>query len=64
MALRDGLPVTASATALFMLAAQRQIRPVGPADFLISGLFKNASVRTMAAPTGPVLVGLTSRPPG
>ncbi|CAL8470067.1 g9609 [Coccomyxa elongata] len=53
MALRDGLPVTASATALFMLAAQREIRPVGPADFLISGLFRNASVRTAAAPTGP-----------
>lgn len=53
MALRDGLPVTASATALFMLAAQREIRPVGPADFLISGLFRNASVRTAAVPTGP-----------
>lgn len=53
MALRDGLPVTASATALFTLVSQRQTSPLGPGDFLISGLFRNASVRIMPAPAGP-----------
>ena len=53
MALRDGLPVTASTTALFLLVSLRPIKPVAPADFLISGLFRNASVRTAPAPSGP-----------
>ena len=51
MALRDGLPATASATGLFTLVFQRPVQTAfGPADFLISGTFHDAYLRAMPMP--------------
>ena len=51
MALRDGLPATGSATGLFTLVFQRPVQTAfGPADFLISGTFHDAYLRTMPMP--------------
>ena len=51
MAFRDGLPATASATALFTLIFQRPVSTTfGPADFLIGGLSSTAYLRAVPIP--------------
>lgn len=51
MAFRDGLPTTASATALFTLVFQRPVQTsFGSADFLISGLFHDAYLQAVPMP--------------
>jgi hypothetical protein len=51
MALRDGLPATGSARALFSLVFQRPVaQSFGPADFLVSGLFQDAYLQAVPMP--------------
>jgi hypothetical protein len=51
MALRDGQPALTSSTALFVLTTQQSLSAtLGPVDFLISGLFHNASLRVAPVP--------------
>lgn len=51
MAFPNGLPATASATALFTLVFQRPVSTTfGPADFLIGGLASTAYLRAVPMP--------------
>ena len=51
MAFPNGLPATASATALFTLIFQRPVSTAfGPADFLIGGLARTAYLRAVPMP--------------